>query len=92
MASYITEKHSFIHELLMQVKKIDEKYKLNKFDYVMRISANSKWNKEFIKEKFLNCEKKDNKLYLCGPVGYMEFMKNELLNAEKVLDENINYV
>ncbi len=92
MASYNTEKNSFIHDLLTQAKKIDEKYQLNKFDYLMRTSDNKKWNRDFIKEKFINYEAKNNQLNLCGPVGFMEYMKNEFLASEKVLKENISYV
>jgi hypothetical protein len=92
MASYTNEKNSFINDLLIQAKKIDEKYRLNKFDYLMRTSDENKWNRDFIKEKFINYETKNNKLNLCGPVGFMEYMKTEFLAAEKVLEENISYV
>ena len=101
MVSYNNENHSFINDLLIKVKEIDEKYNLNKFDYLMRTSKettkettkeNSRWNREFLKEKFLNSLKKDNKMFLCGPVGFMEYMKTEFLEADKVVNDNIIYV
>ena len=91
MGSYNTEKHSFMHDLLMKLKNLDEKYQMNKFDYVMRTSSNKKWDRDFIKEKFINCENKYNKLHLCGPVGFMEYMKEEFLAADKIDFENIRF-
>jgi hypothetical protein len=62
---------------------INDKYGLGKFFYNLRISSDrTKWNKHFMNEK-LNSFKGDiEKVYLVGPVPFMEDIKTAIADSD----------
>lgn len=88
-ASYSTKDSALMHEILLKANSFDKKWNLNKFDYYMRSSEDEKWNKGFLQAALENVSKQETHLHLCGPVGFMEFMKSKFIETGKINVENI---
>lgn len=88
--SYSTKNSALMHDILQKANSLDKKYTLNKFDYYMRSSEDKKWERSFYQAALESVSSKQgNQLHLCGPVGYMEYMKNNFLETGKINVENI---
>lgn len=91
LVSYTSKKFSFMNDVLEKAHSLDKKYNLRKFDYFLRTNGDKPWNKEFFEEKFKDISKKDAKVYLCGPVGFMEFVRKTILETDKIQSGDILY-
>jgi len=89
--SYSTKNSAIMHDILQKANSLDKKYSLNKFDYYMRSNEDKRWEKSFYQAALENVSKKGNQLHLCGPVGYMELMRNNFLETGKIEVDYIYY-
>jgi len=90
-ASYSTKNSALAHDILQKTDNFDKKFNLHKFDYYMRSNNDQKWNKSFLQATLKNVSNQATHLYLCGPVGFMECMKNNFMETGKVSLDNIHY-
>ncbi len=74
-----------------QLAQLDKKYELNIFKYNLRISAIHKyhWNQQFMKDNLSSCKEDINKVFIVGPVAFMEDIKRDILLSEVVLPDQI---
>ena len=83
--SYTNLQSSVMNEVLKQAKDFDLKYNLNIFDYNMRTNQDKYWDSSFFIEKLKTYSDSIDKVSLCGPVGFMEAMKNSIIKT-KIVD------
>ncbi len=89
--SYSTRNSAFMHDILLKANGINKKYNMNLFDYYMRTNDDLKWDRAFFNETLKYVQKEGNQLHLCGPVGFMELMKNNFMETGKISVNNIFY-
>ena len=60
--------------VFQELEKLDQKYNLNVFKLTTRYSSEKteRWNKSFIKNNLYQTRNSINKIYLIGPVPFME--------------------
>lgn len=89
--SFSSKSSAIMHDILQKANSLDKKYSLNKFDYYMRSNEDKRWEKSFYQATLENVSKKVTQLHLCGPVGFMEVMKNNFLETGKIDVGNIYF-
>jgi len=90
--SYNSKNNAIMHEILSQASKLNKKYNLNKFDYHMRTKDDIEWTKDYFEECLQTVSQGKNKLYLCGPVGFMEVMKSNIMKTGKIHEDDVYYI
>jgi hypothetical protein len=85
-ASFPTQKGSIFTDECNKLKKLCEKYDLNTFEYILRISSLTKerWNSNYIYDKLFKYVNNIEKVYLVGPIQFMDDIKGSL--SQKDLD------
>lgn len=89
--SYSSSKSSCMHEILTAASNLDKKYNLKKFEYHMRTGKEKRFESAYFEDKMRFVSKLNNKVYLCGPVAFMNAVKEELLVTGKISAEDITY-
>ncbi len=68
------------------LERLDKKYSLNLFKFNLRISSLSsskqRWNQAYIKEKLEHYKKSISNIFIVGPVGFMDEIKNDIVELE----------
>lgn len=92
MGSFPSENCFPYLEICRELEQLNEKYNLNLFKFLLRLSSQNKikWNNIFMIE---NLPKHSiYKIYLSGPVRFMDEIKEALLDSYLVKKEHICYV
>jgi hypothetical protein len=64
-----------------QLEALDKKYNLNIFRYHLRISSihRQRWDENFMKENLLEIKENITKIFVVGPVPFMDDVKRDVL-------------
>lgn len=90
MTSFSSDKLVVFNDICEDLMNLDQKHNLNLFKYVLRVSNNNskQWDENFFKGHLSNSLNKLEKVYIVGPVGFMDNIKNNIsgiCNKDKIL-------
>jgi len=85
-------KYSVIYiDLFLKMKKLDKKYKLNIFKLTTWYSSDEeeKWDNKFVHSNLLKIKYSINKIFLSGPVRFLDVIKHAIYEKEIVRRDKI---
>lgn len=94
-ASYYNEKSSLMHKLLKEADRLNKKYKLELFEYYHdfnKSDSKTTWDNTFFNEKFKTEFDFIQNVYLCGTIKFIEMMRDEMKNTDKIYENQMIYV
>jgi ferredoxin-NADP reductase len=93
-ASFSNKDSVIYDDICSRLQQINDKNGLRLFKYVIRISSknHSKWNDAFWLNNLTEDRGKINKVFLSGPVNFMEDVKHGILSSRVVQENKIVYV
>jgi ferredoxin-NADP reductase len=89
-STYQSNEGTIFYEECVKMNRLNDKYNLNAFHYHLRISSDrSKWNKEFMKEHLSAQKNYIEKIYLVGPISFMDEIKSSISRSELNLSSKV---
>jgi hypothetical protein len=89
-STYQSNEGTIFYEECVKMNLINEKYNLNSFNYFLRISSDRcKWNKDFMKEQLTQYKNNIEKIYLVGPISFMDELKHAIAGSELNLSSKV---
>jgi predicted ferric reductase len=89
-STYQSNEGTIFYEECVKMNLINDKYNLDVFDYKLRISSDkSKWNKDYMKEHLTKYKHCIEKIYLVGPISFMDDMKRSIDKSELNLTSKV---
>jgi ferredoxin-NADP reductase len=94
MTTFSNEQSSIYFDVMQKLEALDTKYNLNIFKFIQRVASNNKkrWDMSFIKENLTKYQCNLSKVYLAGPIVFMDEMKESLLKAEIAKPDQLCFV
>ena len=93
-STFSDEKSSIFSNECQKLKEINDKFNLDSFSCQMRFSDRDKkrWDTQFLQEKLGIIKSKIEKIYIVGPISFMDQLKISFKDSNLNLDEKIIYV
>jgi ferredoxin-NADP reductase len=97
-ASFRNEESCVFTDICERLEEMDLKYGLKLFRFFLKISDsgfepnNKKWDPQFIKDNLYEYGDHIKKIMISGPVGFMEFVKDSIINSKVVNKEKLHFV
>ena len=92
--SYPTKENEVWADILSKANEINKKHNMNIFYYYTRISSvnNKRWDSEYFKSALAEEKSRIQKVFLCGPPGFLDSTKENVINTNLVDPRKIHMV
>jgi ferredoxin-NADP reductase len=90
-ATFANRKSAIFVDVCEQLLQLDQKYNLNIFKFHLKISSEGreKWNEEFLKKNLNSFKNLITKVFIVGPIGFMDEIKKGLINADICANDKV---
>ena len=92
--SFSSKASSFGMEICEALLKLDRQFNLNLFSLFIRISSEDKkrWDRAFVEEHLTSYQRDINKIYVVGPVPFMDDIKGNIIASGIAKKEQMIFV
>ena len=82
-SSFSDQESSVYHTICEKLYDLDKKYNLNIFKYVYRFSNEDKarWDTNYLCNALASYKNSITRAYICGPTGFLDYIKNSLIDG-----------
>jgi predicted ferric reductase len=89
--SFANKESIFMMDLLNEMERLNSEYNLNIFKLNLRISSEkaNRWDSYFVNENIADKNETVNKVFIVGPVAFMNDIKDIVLKSKLVDNDQI---
>jgi hypothetical protein len=82
-STYVSNEGTIFYEECNKLNRINQKYGMDVFHYHLRMSKDgTKWDRRFMNESLYECKDEIEKVYLVGPVNFMDDIKDAISKSD----------